>query len=132
MRWVMAAVVMMALMGCKRVEYVVKETVVTDTLETVKEVEVVKWRERTVKEKDSVVVEVKGDTVYRDRWKVVEVESVRVDSVKEGEKRDQKRTLQEQWQKESSADLGAWGGWIGMGLMAVVVILLLVLMIKKA
>ena len=64
----------LAICSCRSVKYVPVETVKTDS------VYVNKWHRDSVHVRDSVFVLIKGDTVFRDRYKVVYLDKLVIDT----------------------------------------------------
>lgn len=62
------------LFGCRTVKYVPVESIRLDTMY------VSKIYRDSIKEKDSILVVLKGDTIFRDRYKIIDRWSVRTDT----------------------------------------------------
>ena len=115
MRDVFLILAVVVLAGCKQVEYV--RTEYRD-----------RWHRDSVHVLDSVIVEAKGDTVYRTRWRieyrdVLRVDSfVKVDTVTVPYPVERKMT---KWERTKDD----WGGW---AMLAVVVLSVVVVWLVRS
>lgn len=102
--------VVLWLCGCKQIEYVPVKEVQTEYRD--------RWHRDSVHVLDSVIVEAKGDTVYRTRWRIEYRDVLRVDSFIKVDTMTVPYPVERALTKWERAKID-WGGW---AMLAVVVL----------